>query len=325
MTLCALASREVHEDRLGTAPTHDQHIFVEVPLPWSELLAESRRFPKGVLDAWERAWSRGASVRVLGIAPDPAYSVDGFTRVISFRRPQPPFARYLKDEFVVPTKQTGALVAALLDSPAALHRFAAYRRETEGMRDLFICTHGTHDVCCGSLGAPLFEAARQSGIPRLRVWRTSHMGEHRFAPTLIDFPEGRVWGALDHDTLDQILRRRGPVSSLRPHYQGWGGLNSPFEQALEGEAFMRAGWEWTAYRLRGTILDINAHETLADVRLDVEAADGRPLASYEGTVRVRGTVCVQPCLNGGPVTSTRQYAVDRLDQVAGEPLPRPLP
>lgn len=58
------------------------------------------------------------------------------------------------------------------------------------MRDILVCTHGSRDVCWGKFGYAIYKLlrARHAAPNGLRVWRTSHIGGHRFASTLLDFP-----------------------------------------------------------------------------------------------------------------------------------------
>ncbi|HKJ56604.1 MAG TPA: sucrase ferredoxin [Nitriliruptoraceae bacterium] len=55
-----------------------------------------------------------------------------------------------------------------------------------------VCTHAKRDACCALWGRPLALslAARLPGV----VWETSHTGGHRFAPSVLTFPDGGVHG-----------------------------------------------------------------------------------------------------------------------------------
>ena len=58
---------------------------------------------------------------------------------------------------------------------------------------LLVCTHGSRDACCGSLGVRLAQRLRAD---LGEVWEVSHLGGHRFAPTLWHLPSWRVYGRL---------------------------------------------------------------------------------------------------------------------------------
>jgi hypothetical protein len=68
---------------------------------------------------------------------------------------------------------------------------------------LLVCTNGKRDECCALLGRPIVTdlAARAPG----RVWESSHLGGHRFAPTATLLPAGIMYGRLDVETAAAIL------------------------------------------------------------------------------------------------------------------------
>jgi hypothetical protein len=63
-----------------------------------------------------------------------------------------------------------------------------------------VCTHGSRDSCCGTLGVRLAQQLRQLNIGQ--VWEVSHIGGHRFAPTLWHLPSWRVYGRLPENSLE---------------------------------------------------------------------------------------------------------------------------
>ncbi len=60
-------------------------------------------------------------------------------------------------------------------------------------RDVFaVCAHGERDPCCARLGRPLHRALLAARPDA--TWQTSHLGGHRFAPTLLHLPSGVCLG-----------------------------------------------------------------------------------------------------------------------------------
>ena len=55
-----------------------------------------------------------------------------------------------------------------------------------------VCTNGQRDVCCARFGLPLYEQLRMTY--GTRIWQTTHLGGHRFAPNLLCLPSGHVYG-----------------------------------------------------------------------------------------------------------------------------------
>lgn len=74
---------------------------------------------------------------------------------------------------------------------------------------ILVCTHGTRDKCCGTLGGALFHElftkAEQKGLHKNSVWQVSHLGGHRFAPTMIALPMGCMLGRVNIEDIDTIL------------------------------------------------------------------------------------------------------------------------
>jgi len=61
---------------------------------------------------------------------------------------------------------------------------------------LLVCTHAKRDQCCALEGRPILEdLADQLGPDAL--WECSHLGGHRFAPTVLLLPTGQVLGRID--------------------------------------------------------------------------------------------------------------------------------
>jgi hypothetical protein len=224
------------------------------------------------------------------------------------------------------------------NSAIDLARFEPFRDGHAGIRDLLVCSHGSHDACCGTFGYRLYRTLQSStsrSVGRLRVWRVSHIGGHRFAPTVLDFPEARCWAHLDAETADLLVRRDGPVERLRSHYRGWDGLG-PFEQIVERDIFIREGWIWTDYLKTGQVLDIASEddvvdpEALADpvfadrplrrvtVRIAYQSPDQSAVGAYEAAVELSG--CMRGRGECGEACWERNtYRVTRLVKFSGDP------
>src|SRR4030066_45800 len=71
-----------------------------------------------------------------------------------------PFDPYEKSEYVVPAGEIVPLVEALAEGPDGLSRFRRYEEDTSHVRDILVCTHGSHDACCGKFGYPAYETLR---------------------------------------------------------------------------------------------------------------------------------------------------------------------
>jgi hypothetical protein len=316
--LCSVVSKAAREDPAGCGTPFVGYLGMEVAPPWMDDVSESPRFPDGLREAVERAQHAGVIGKFTALFPDPVYSREGYIRTLYLHKPPGPFAAYEKSEYAVPKSEIVPLVEALAEGTDRLSRFERYEEDTSGGRDLLVCTHGSHDACCGKFGYPVYETLRHgyagASEKQLRVWRTSHTGGHRFAPTLIDFPEGRYWGHLEPEALEKLVLRKDPVSELGRFYRGWAGLSGKFEQIAEREIFVREGWEWTRYLKSGRTLEADENEDRAEVRIEY-ATQGGNAGVYEATVETSGTVMTLfdsgPC----PLQEVKQYRVSRLERV----------
>ncbi|MGI5348383.1 sucrase ferredoxin [Streptomyces sp. CA-250714] len=202
MSTCATASQALAEPLAGTAATARTWLLIEQPGPWgNKALTESRLDPE------------------LGQALDAAAAAHG-GRVALIRRPgrhadSPPTAQHQVflartvpgDSWVrtavLPGNGLGALreldFAALDGAPALGPGWRPY----EGDPLALVCTNGKRDRCCALLGRPLAAELEASG--GANVWEITHIGGHRFAPTLLVLPYGYAYGRLGAPAVKGVL------------------------------------------------------------------------------------------------------------------------
>lgn len=286
---CSAWIREQGVDPIGTAGCYAGYLLLEWPLPWPRDLSEVPDLAP-VHEAMA-----GTGLRLQGLVP--IFGDEEARRVIRYTpKPGPGFSGYERAERLVP-------VDGVEDAAIDLARGGAGDPDWARAAitdDVLVCTHGKRDVCCGSQGTALVlelsaDPARFGGP--IRLWRTSHTGGHRFAPTAIVLPQGTMWAFLDADALSRIVGREGPLDDLLPRYRGCPGLASPAVQALEREAFGEVGWEWLDWSRSGEPLDGGR------VRLDAESPTGER-RSWEATVEVARQVPVPEC--GHPIEDAKK-------------------
>lgn len=227
---CSPWTRAQEVDPIGSAAQFDALILVEWPLPW----------PKDVSDlAGLRESSMVPGVRVMLVVPRGDDEVDGLSRVVHHRRVGA--NRLVGADHRVPHAEAAALVAALAADPLADHS-ARSSFVGDAPAEVLVCGHGRRDACCGRWGTLLHIelAARSSAV---RVWRCSHTGGHRFAPTAITLPDGRAWAYADADLLDAVVHRTADLASLAIHDRGTSSLDA-WAQVVERAVFVATGWSW---------------------------------------------------------------------------------
>ncbi len=287
---CAAWVKGQAVDPIGSAGSYAGFLLIEWPLPWPRDIGEVPALAPLV------AALAGTGFRLQGVVP--LFADEAARRAVLYRRPPGAegFTAYERVERIGPADR---LVAAAIELAATGEGDPDWARATV-TDDVLICGHGKRDICCGSQGTALAldlmtDPARFGGT--IRLWRTSHTGGHRFAPTAIFLPQGTAWAFLDADAARRIALRSGALADLLPRYRGCAGVASPALQALEREAFAEVGWSWLDHRRWGTDLGGGV------VRLDAEAPDGRRLA-WEAEVQVVRLVPVPEC--GQPIEAAKK-------------------
>lgn len=276
---CSVISKNNGEDPIGSTRQYDYWIVVEVPLPWDMANWQQDPAMRPIMGLLEHLiLKQGLKLRPLAIAP--GYSHPGYTRVLYYHRPTQLFNQYDKQEYLVPDDQVYALLVALFQTPERLPDFAAYQQFVT-TRDLLVCTHGNVDVACSRFGNPIYQKLRDDySSVDLRVWRCSHFGGHRFAPTLIDLPTGQFFGHLEMSHLDSLVHRQGEWSDLRMCYRGWSGLNQ-FEQIAERDIWMQLGWDWFDYVKAGETITQSESAITVQIKFRHGGIDGVYKADIE--------------------------------------------
>jgi len=322
---CCVVSKANGEDPIGSAPTYEHWLALEMELPWTEKRLRENPVLQSASALIEKLiFEHGIKIRGQLLVPDSEYSRPGYTRMLYYRRPAKLFAKFEKHEFIIPDSEVGSFVMALLEtllqSLKKVPDWEQYRQQSSRIRELMVCTDGNVDVACARFGYSIYHKLRSefatASNGKLRVWRCSHFGGHQFAPTLIDLPYGHYWGHLQPEILELLVWHNGSVTELYPFYRGWAGL-SKFEQIVEREIWMQEGWDWLNHHKSGQVLASDeVNQDWANIRIDFTTTDGSMRSAYEARVEVSGSVMT--ALNSAdelPLEEVKQYGVSRLVKV----------
>lgn len=211
------------------------------------------------------------------------------------------------------TRQVGR--TKLEDVPKTARRLVEDDRMSisdDDTSDLLICAHGSRDRCCGSAGTRLAVALHAHlRDEKVRVWRTSHLGGHRFAPTGMLLPEASVWAYLDVEVATSLVRRTTNASTVASKYRGCLQISDRRVQPLDRAAFIETGWSWLSSVRTGW------HRDGERVALEGQEPDGRRLR-WEGVVTARAGEIIPAC--GQPVDVSKSPS-DHLELVAWRHVP----
>jgi hypothetical protein len=309
---CADYSRQAEEDIIGSGTNHQTYILVECLPPWASDAFDSKHVPQNLKDLVAEIKRANLSVRFLLISST-QLEIPKSTKVLIYDKKRELLSNgYTRKEFDVENiEQVAPLVRQYLDG-----EILNCESETNQLRDILVCTHGRHDKCCAKYGNPFYfqSVATISNLQldNVRIWKASHFGGHRFAPTMIDFPDGRYYGVLDRDSFKSILTRTGDIKVLNKVYRGWGILPTSI-QAMERELILRYGWDWFNYKVAGNIIEQNSDSSVLRAEITFEQPNGSAYTYQAELVKDEGkTIQMKGSCNAVKESVFVKYLVENL-------------
>ena len=227
-TGCASAAREAGEPLAGTAPVATCWILIEQSGPWGKkALLESRLDPIFGQSLMDKAAGTGVSILLVRHCDRlERLATAGATRVwVAHTAPGATLLRH----------GTMTDLGAILDwdfaglAAGALPPFGVVTTEPL----LLVCTHSGRDSCCAIHGRALITGLlNEVSVPdRDFIWECSHIGGHRFAPTVMSLPGGAVFGRLDLPAALDVFSQSRSLTLTLENYRGRTCFTSPLQVA----------------------------------------------------------------------------------------------
>lgn len=259
--LCTDYSQQHALDPGGTALAPDVIVLIETDEPWPKPVGKHVDLAPLVSVAAEHR----EQVRLLAAVPRQGVS----PRLIALR---PADGGMLRREVIIGDRPDDDLRALLLD------RSGEFFGAADPLRTVLICVQGSHDICCGTHGVELADWAEAE--LDAEIFRVSHTGGHRFAPTAMTLPDGRMWAYLTPETLGDIVQRRGDGTAFAASSRGWWGAPTGPAQIAERAVFAELGFDLdTLSRSVDVVVeDDGSHRAsvvLSDRAFDVRVGLGR--------------------------------------------------
>ncbi|QIK66769.1 sucrase ferredoxin [Nocardioides sp. HDW12B] len=173
---------------------------------------------------------------------------------------------------------------------------------------LLVCANGKRDACCAVVGRPVAAAAAETHPDR--VWETTHLGGHRFAPTAVTLPSGWTFGRLTPEnagpTLEDVAAGVVDLEGARGR-SVWPGPAQVAELAVRRELDARGVDDVTAVVRADT-----------DVRGEwvVSLHDGR---RWQVSVERRATGASRPESCGKKAALVEPYVANGLVELSADP------
>ena len=204
MSRCATVSRSLEEPLSGTAATATTWLLLEQPGPWGVKALTSSHLDPALGRALEAA-AEGTGVRVALIRRPGRHADPGrpAPRQVYVAHTVPGNVWLHSATTRDPRRLLGLDFAALGAGDHRSFGAALDGRPHTGDPLALVCTNGKRDRCCALLGRPLAAELAASGVRG--VWEVTHLGGHRFSPTVLVLPYGYAYGRAEAHTIKEAL------------------------------------------------------------------------------------------------------------------------
>lgn len=182
---CSFLSAQAGESLHATASVGEIWFLLEYSGLWERKAFEQSQLPESVKAHLAGAVKALPGSRVLMIksrreARDPAIQF----YVVNSGGSEPFYIDFRLETY-------NDLLSIDLEAAARGEAYAGQR----GTEPLFlVCTNGKRDACCAKFGLPVYDLLE--GKAGVKVWQSSHVGGHRFAPNLVIFPWALYYGRI---------------------------------------------------------------------------------------------------------------------------------
>lgn len=234
---CSLSSYAAHEPIYGTAVANtDLWLLLEYTGEWKANAIEKAILPKqvhAVLRALSHTWPR-LRIQFIKSPLLATHSQQNDRKIALYvvdSREASPITLHFSLATYLDLRKLD--LQKIFTDP---HSYSSHKAKTQL---LLVCTHGKRDRCCAKFGFPIYKQLVQlAPSSQFTVWQTTHLGGHRFAPTMVCLPHGLCYGRLRDEDLPLLLlaQNQGKIFNLA-NYRGRTCYSSSVQAA---EYFVRA-------------------------------------------------------------------------------------
>lgn len=310
MSTCTTASRHFDEPLAGTSATARIWLLLEQPGPWGAKALTSSHLDPAVGRALEAA-AEGTGVRVALIRrPGRHADCHDVRERHVYAAHTVPGNVWLHSTTTTDPEQLLDLDFSALGTGDHRTFDAALRgRPHTGDPLALVCTNGKRDRCCALLGRPLAAELAASGVEG--VWEVTHLGGHRFSPTLLVLPSGYAYGRAEAHHVKEVLHgvREGRV--VTEGCRGSSAWDRP------GQAAELAVRRETGEDAAGTLTVVATEGTVPRWKVTVTHADGR---RWQVTVAQGTALPPRPESCGSPLGSPARMDVVSIQELSATPL-----
>lgn len=256
---CSDLSRETGEPMVGTAATVEAWFLLEYAGVWGAKATDENDLPRPVQNWLNKQLPLLGDGRVQFIKQNQPEGAGGISFFVALSREvAPSLYRFQLD---------GYEDLLELDMQAIATGDSAYDEFVYSETLYLVCTNGKRDRCCARNGLPLYHALVE--YAGQTVWQCTHLGGHRFAPTLLTIPDGAYYGRLTPADLASFVKSQQREQLYLDNLRGRCCYDS-VTQAADHFLRQKTGLlERSAYRLVGNQRLDERHWTVTFISPDV--------------------------------------------------------
>ncbi|MFE0419222.1 sucrase ferredoxin [Streptomyces tendae] len=208
MSTCSTVSWDLDEPVSGTAPVARTWLLLEQPGPWGAKALTASHLDTALGRALDTA-VKGTGVRIALVRRPGRHADQGAPaeRTVYAAHTVPGNVWLHGTTIKDPGRLLGLDFAALGRGDRHTFDSVLGGRPHAGDPLALVCTNGKRDRCCALLGRPLAAELAASGAGG--VWEVTHLGGHRFSPTVLVLPHGYVYGRVQAHAVKEILHSAG--------------------------------------------------------------------------------------------------------------------
>ncbi|MGG7571059.1 sucrase ferredoxin [Streptomyces sirii] len=224
MSTCATASLESAEPLAGTAATALTWLLIEQPGPWgAKALTDSHLDPHVGRALEAAAEGTGARIALIRRPGRHADCHDASPRRM-FLAHTAPGRSWIRTTTVTDPRAILGLNFTALGAGEHGGLWEPYTGEPL----VLVCTNGKRDRCCALLGRPLAAALAAGGVG---AWEVTHIGGHRFSPTLFVLPYGYAYGRASAPLVEHAVESARHGRIALNHCRGRSAWDRPAQAA----------------------------------------------------------------------------------------------
>ncbi|MGI9553879.1 MAG: sucrase ferredoxin [Thermodesulfobacteriota bacterium] len=191
---CKDSSSNAGEHLYGTVPRIEHWFLLEYGGNWSKDSLDGSSVPQGVKNELNKLLKEFPKSRLQLIKSDDTDGSNICFYYINSTEFEPKTYKFVLSGYedlpeldLSDLMENGEIVDSATDEKLAL-----------------VCTHGAYDSCCGKYGVQVYNELKL--IDELTVWKTTHVGSHRFSANMVMLPEGVYYGRVSPGNLGEIIK-----------------------------------------------------------------------------------------------------------------------